>query len=451
MAEEAERDIGVRIGDVIAEKYRVEERIGIGGMGAVVAARHLELGARVAIKLLLPDSARDPESVRRFSAEARAMFNLKSEHVAKVQDVGKLRNGRPYMVMEYLVGSDLATTLRAGTLAPREVVHLVLQACEAVAEAHSLGIIHRDIKPQNLFLAKRVDGSACIKVLDFGISKVPAQSGEHMSITHSSAVMGTPLYMSPEQLHSTADVDARSDIWALGVVLYELLTGRTPYEAPSAPALYAKMLSTPAIPPAQLYPEISEGLSLCVMRCLAVDRTKRYASVADLATALEPFAPEGMSGAGVRLHAVHERNTERRLPAALAPPAAGSPPATIATWEGTTKRRRKTAVAAVIGGVGGVVLFVGLIAFLHARSTAAPSVIVAAAPDDNASAQPTASSTMVLASASPSPSSSALSTTPNATTSATAESTPHAHVTTPRKTQPHPPASSNSLLNQRTW
>jgi serine/threonine-protein kinase len=447
---DAKLDIGVNVGEVIADKYRVEEIIGIGGMGAVVAARHLELGARVAIKVLLPQS-RDAESIRRFSAEARAMFNLKSEHVAKVQDVGKLANGAPFMVMEYLVGTDLGTFLaQNGALAPIDAVHFVLQACEAVAEAHSLGIVHRDIKPQNLFLARRVDGSACIKVLDFGISRVPGQPGEQTRITHSSAVMGTPLYMSPEQLHSTTSADSRSDIWALGVVLYELLTRKVPFEAPSAPALYALLLHSTAVSPSAIDPRIPEELSLVVMKCLERDRDRRYASVAELAKLLEPFAPESMSGAGTRLEAVHQQTVERALPAALDPTVAVSPLATQANWEGTTKRRRKTAVAAIIGAMMGVALFIGVIVLNHEKPSASalhetspgsstplivPSGAIETPPASTAS---TSAASFVDASA------------PLAAPSALPSSPARPRGNPPRK-PPTRPASSGSLLEQRTW
>ena len=360
-------DLGVRVGDVVAGRYKIEQAIGVGGMGAVVAAQHLQFGGKVALKILLPKAARDKDSIARFSREARAMFHLKSEHAAKVIEIGHLPNGGPFMVMEYLEGTDLATLLaRSGPFPAVEAVGLILQACEAIAEAHSLGIVHRDIKPQNLFVTKRVDGSAFVKVLDFGISKVPMQCGEHMSLTHSSAVMGTPLYMSPEQLAASVDADAQSDVWAIGVVLYELLTGRPPYDAPSAPALYAKMLSSEAPGPAQLNPDIDPDLSAVVMKCLARDRAARWAGVAELAAMLEPFAPSSMSGAGVRLRAVHDRKTERlSIPDGGASPLGALP--TQVTWEGAETRTRKRTMAAALGVFGGIALFMAGVFVLHAK------------------------------------------------------------------------------------
>ena len=363
-------DLGIRIGDVVAGRYKVEQRIGIGGMGAVVAAHHMQFGGKVALKILLPKAARDKEAIARFSREARAMFHLKSEHAAKVIEIGHLPNGGPFMVMEYLEGTDLATLIaRNGAFPPVEAVGLILQACEAITEAHSLGIVHRDIKPQNLFVTKRVDGSAFVKVLDFGISKMQMHGDAHMSLTHSSAVMGTPLYMSPEQLAASVDADAQSDVWAIGVVLYELVTGRVPYDAPSAPALYAKMLSSEPRIPTQLNPDIDPGLSAVVMKCLARDRQARCQSVAELAAMLEPFAPSSMSGAGLRLRAVHERKTERLSIPDADVAALGNLPTQI-TWEGAETRSRKRTMAAAAGVFGGIALFVVGIALLHAKLNA---------------------------------------------------------------------------------
>src|SRR3954470_13666053 len=211
----------VQEGEILAGKYRVERVLGVGGMGVVVAATHLQLDERVAIKFLVPDALSSDEAVARFAREARAAVKIKSEHVARVIDVGTLDNGAPYMVMEYLEGGDLSRVLQAqGPLPVEDAVEYVLQACEAIAHAHVLGIVHRDLKPANLFLTKRNDGSQSVKVLDFGISKVlsgnSGASSSDAAMTRTRAVMGSPLYMSPEQMTSTRDVDGRTDIWALG-------------------------------------------------------------------------------------------------------------------------------------------------------------------------------------------------------------------------------------------
>src|SRR4051812_29611172 len=210
---------GVREGDVLAGKYRVDKILGAGGMGVVVAAHHVQLDERVAIKFLLPEALGNAEAVARFAREARAAVKIKSEHVARVIDVGTLETGAPYMVMEYLEGGDLSQVLASrGPLPVEEAVEYVLQACEAIAHAHALGIVHRDLKPANLFLIRRPDGTNAIKVLDFGISKVmPGKSASSdNAMTRTRTVMGSPLYMSPEQMASTRDVDGRTDLWALG-------------------------------------------------------------------------------------------------------------------------------------------------------------------------------------------------------------------------------------------
>ncbi|MCU0691643.1 MAG: serine/threonine protein kinase, partial [Polyangiaceae bacterium] len=220
-------------GDTVAGKYQVERLIGSGGVGVVFAATHLELGEPVAIKFLLPRAAKNVVDVARFCREAQAAAQLKTEHATRVLETGVLHDGSPYMVMELLEGRDLADLLKlSGPLPIEEALEYVLQASVALAEAHRLGIVHRDIKPSNLFLTHHPDGTPLVKILDFGIAKasVEAQAGvAPQDLTKTSALLGSPLYMSPEQIRSTKSVDARSDIWSLGIVLYELLCGTTPF------------------------------------------------------------------------------------------------------------------------------------------------------------------------------------------------------------------------------
>jgi serine/threonine-protein kinase len=210
-------------GDVIGGKYRVDRVIGTGGMGVVVEAFHLHFEERVAIKFLVPQMGANEEALARFEREARAAFKIKSEHVARVIDVGKLNGKVPYMVMEFLEGTDLGVMLTDRRAFPIEdAVEYVLQAIEAVAEAHTLQIVHRDLKPENLFLTKRADGTPCIKVLDFGLSKALTPEPNEQrprALTGTAQVMGTPQYMSPEQWMSARDVGAATDQWALGVIL----------------------------------------------------------------------------------------------------------------------------------------------------------------------------------------------------------------------------------------
>jgi serine/threonine-protein kinase len=283
---------GVREGDILAGKYRVERVLGAGGMGVVVAAYHLQLHQRVAIKFLLAEALGNVEAVERFAREARAAVKITSEHVARVIDVGTLETGAPYMVMEFLEGHDLARWVRLrGAMPVDQTVDFVLQACEALAEAHALGIIHRDLKPANLFIVRGADALHSVKVLDFGISKATglAAKGQDVSLTRTASVMGSPLYMSPEQMIASKNVDARTDIWALGVVLYELLTGQVPFNGDTLPEVCAKISSYPPPPLRALRPDLPPAVEAIVMRCLEKDRERRFASIGELSLALVEY------------------------------------------------------------------------------------------------------------------------------------------------------------------
>jgi serine/threonine-protein kinase len=306
---------------VLAGKYRVDHVLGVGGMGVVVAAHHLGLDEKVAIKVLRPEAMAAPEAVVRFEREARAAVKIKSEHVARVIDVGALDNGAPYMIMEYLEGSDLSDWLTAyGRLPIDEAVDFVLQACEAIAEAHAMGIIHRDLKPANLFCARRPDGTRSIKVLDFGISKVTGvAAGPGLGMTRTQAILGSPLYMSPEQLESSKGVDARADIWALGVILYQLLTGALPFASEIVTELAIRIVNHPTPPARALRPDVPPKLEAAIGRCLEKDRDRRFANVAELARALADFAPPRALLSLDRITGV--------MQSALAPP----PPTPVAT------------------------------------------------------------------------------------------------------------------------
>jgi serine/threonine-protein kinase len=285
----------VREGEVLAGKYRVERVLGVGGMGVVVAATHLQLEERVALKFLVKDALQSADAVARFAREARAAVKIKSEHVARVIDVGTLENGAPYMVMEYLEGGDLSQVVHSqGPLPIEDAVEYVLQACEAIAHAHVLGIVHRDLKPANLFLIRRPDGTNAIKVLDFGISKVMPGKGSSSdnAMTRTRAVMGSPLYMSPEQMTSTRDVDGRTDIWALGVILYELLAGQPPFSADTMPQLCGLILSGPTPSIRTVRANIPPALDAVLRRSLEKDPARRYPNIAEFAAALAEFAPK---------------------------------------------------------------------------------------------------------------------------------------------------------------
>jgi serine/threonine-protein kinase len=279
-------------GQIIAGKYQIEEVLGHGGMGVVVAARHVALRQRVAVKFL-PEAAHLPEATARFLREAQAAVAIQSEHVARVIDVGTLETGAPYMVMEYLAGSDLGRVLKVRRRLPvADAVDYVIQACEALAEAHMHGIIHRDLKPGNLFLTQRAEGSPLVKVLDFGLSKLVLE-GEQAptALTATAVVIGSPHYMSPEQVRSLKYVDRGTDIWALGVILHEMLTGKRPFDGPSLTAICASIVMDP-VPPLETHrADLPEGLDAVVRGCLEKDLTRRTRSVAELAARLSPYAP----------------------------------------------------------------------------------------------------------------------------------------------------------------
>ena len=277
-------------GELLAGKYRVERLLGEGGMGVVLAARHEGLNTSVAIKLLRENASSHTDVVGRFMREARAAVSLKSEHVARVYDVGSLEDGRPYIVMERLEGKDFGDVIEHDPLLPvAHAVEFVMQACEAIAEAHTLGIVHRDLKPKNLFLTQAVHGRPLVKVLDFGISKMDASPGE-LQLTRTTEVIGSPSYMSPEQLRSARNVDARTDIWALGVILYELLTKRVPFYAETVTELVLVVVTEREPSIRSLRPDVPEGLDQVVSRCLAKLPEHRFQSVFELVQALEPFA-----------------------------------------------------------------------------------------------------------------------------------------------------------------
>jgi hypothetical protein len=291
----------VEPGDILAEKYRVERILGQGGMGVVVLCEHIELRERVAIKFLLDAPVDNSELCERFVREARAAVKIKSEHVVRVVDVGRLPTGAPYMVMEYLEGEDLSQRLLSGPVAVEDAVDYVIQGCEAMHAAHRLGIVHRDLKPANLFLTQRPDGSSLVKVLDFGISKVKSADPSQLSLTHTQAMMGSPLYMSPEQMRSSKDVSPSADIWSLGVILHELIAGDVPFTGTTFPEVLVQVMSGEPPPLRSLRAEVPEGLEAVVLRCLEKDPADRYSSVAALGVALSPYGSPRTLGLQTRL------------------------------------------------------------------------------------------------------------------------------------------------------
>ena len=423
-------------GDILADKYRIESVLGVGGMGIVVSAIHLQLGQRFAIKLIIEQFARHPEAVGRFLREARAAVQIQSEHVARVSDVGTLPNDTPYMVMEYLEGADLGEVIESrGFLSQQEAVDYVLQATEAIAEAHSLGIVHRDLKPANLFLSRRKDGSPLVKVLDFGISKASNRDSSAAEMTATTSVMGSPQYMSPEQMRSTKNVDARTDIWALGLIVYELLSGKKPFDAETIPGLCAVIATEPPLPLATFRSDLPPGLSEAIERCLEKDPANRYQNVGELAKALLPYASRAGRTSVERIVGMMRASglaeTELNLPPSshLAVSSEGASP-TQATFANTfgPKPPRSLPIAVIVAGaaivLGGAV---GAFMFLssspqlpvpivsnsppsqlHGDSAASsPELALAPSVDDDSTPDPEppiASSTASSVGASPSPS-----------------------------------------------
>lgn len=292
----------IRSGEVIAGKFLVEQVLGEGGMGYVVAARHLQLGQMVALKFIR-DEICTPEYKSRFMREARHTVRLKSKHVARVLDVGALESGSPYMVMEHLEGIDLSNLLQQrGAFPIAEACDFIIQACEAIAEAHGYGIVHRDLKPANLFLTRGPSGEPVIKVLDFGVSKLlemdqatapggrPGAVHPDTVLTKATDLLGSPSYMAPEQIVSARDADARSDVWSLGVILFRLVSGKAPFHGGSLAELIQAIMHGPIPSLAALRPDVPPGLENVVVRCLDRDKTRRIPDAAQLARMLAPFA-----------------------------------------------------------------------------------------------------------------------------------------------------------------
>ena len=293
----------LNVGDLLANKYRVERVLGEGGMGVVVEAYHELLDQRVAVKLLYRDIA-DHEAQSRLLLEARASAKLQSDHVARVVDVDVGPDGLPFIVMELLEGSDLCQVAdQRGALPRWLVVDYMLQVLEGLAHAHARGIIHRDLKPSNLFLATRPDGTQIIKVLDFGISKSPDATGDRRAqqLTGGGTVLGSPPYMSPEQVRSPKTVDHRTDIWALGICMYELLTNSMPFGGEELQETFAQILEKEPLPIRAHVGGVPEGLEAVVMRCLAKNRDERFQDVSELATAIAPFGSGSWVGAAERV------------------------------------------------------------------------------------------------------------------------------------------------------
>ena len=366
--------MSVRVGATIARKYRVERLLGAGGMGVVVAARDRDLDRRVAIKLLRKDVLASG-AVERFLREARAAASLDSEHVARVLEVGRARDGAPFIVLEHLEGEDLHARVASRPEAEvADVVRWILEACEGLAAAHARGIVHRDLKPSNLFLARQRDGSEVVKLLDFGLAKNP--DDDDGRITATGAILGSPAYMSPEHLSGHA-LDARSDVWSLGVTLYELLARALPFPGRTTPETCAAVLSSEPIPIDAHRPDVPVGLERVIERCLSKAPADRPANVAELAALLEPFA-EGASGAAER---IARTLAHVELPAAAVTGARGGSTQLVTAVDARPRERTSLLVALALGAL----VIAAAATFVWTRRA---TPVVAALPPPIASAAP---------------------------------------------------------------
>ena len=322
-------------------------------MGAVFAARDELLQRDVALKLLSQEQASIPEAMSRFLNEARAAAQLESEHAARILDMGRTESGTPFLALELLAGADLEHIIAEWRRLPiADVVGWVVQALDAVAEAHALGFVHRDLKPANLFLARRRDGTQIVKVLDFGISKNLGASGAAPTLTATATMLGSPAYMAPEQLRNAKTVDARADVWSLGVALYELLTGQMPFRAESIAEICVAILEHTPISMRALRSDIPASLEQVVLRCLARNPEERFPNVGELARALAPFGPPGIEATVERV--------ERVLRVAES-----------ATGKGRTANRRRSILRWIAGAlaVGAVVVVASLVSYEHAHGS----------------------------------------------------------------------------------
>jgi serine/threonine-protein kinase len=385
------------VGDVFAGKYAIEAIVGRGGMGVVLAARHLELDERVAIKLILSeDGPKSADFVARFVREAKLASKIKNEHVVRVIDVARLESGEPYIVMELLEGQDLSDILaERGPFPVDQAALFLLQACEAIAEAHALGIVHRDLKPANMFLTVRRDGQPCVKVLDFGISKLVGAGGG-AAMTKTNALMGSPYYMSPDQLVQSKDVDARADVWALGVILFELLTKKYPFDAEDAPQLIAHILHMQPASLASFRPDAPPELVALVEATLVKDRAQRIPDVAEFSRRLAAFAPDAGRYSLERITGVLGRTgAPQSMPSSSAWSAASTGPATASGMSRSSTGTPATAPSITAGGATlssttasrsnrtplvygttglAILLTLGGVALLRSRNSAPPPV-----------------------------------------------------------------------------
>jgi serine/threonine protein kinase len=361
----------LEIGQVVDGKYRVERLLGKGGMGAVFEGHHLLVGRRVAIKVLLPEATASDEGVARFEREVRAAARIGSEHVLEVFDVGALSDGARFMVSEFLDGETLSSRLQKGALSPREIAFFMLQLLDGLGAAHRAGIVHRDLKPDNIFLLARRGGQAdFVKIIDFGVSKYQFEDPRAMSMTTTGAVIGTPYYLSPEQAKGQRDIDARSDLYTVGVIMFEAVAGNLPVSANTFNELLFKIALEPAPPLTRDAPGVDPAFSKLVEKTMANDREARFQTADDLAHALESWLATAGHGALSR--------KEPELPAAssgVETKPEGTPTSSSFGRTATTLGARRRFPRALLVATGiGLLTAVGLAARLLSTNTAPTGV-----------------------------------------------------------------------------
>jgi serine/threonine-protein kinase len=326
------------VGETIADKYRIEGLLGRGGMGAVYRATNLRISKRVALKFLERDAARDLDAVTRFQREAEAASAVESAHIVEIFDSGRTDDGRPYLVMEMLSGEDLRTRLRREERLPLpETVHMTGQVLRALSRAHAAGIVHRDLKPDNIFLCRRDDDPMFVKIVDFGISKVAPKTNTVDTLTRRGTVLGTALYMSPEQAQAFRDIDGRSDLFGLGAIVYECLAGRPPHTGSAYEAILIDICTKDAADVRTHNPDVPEAVAEVLKKALARERDQRFQTATEFYDALALAAPGllrtgGPTGARGSLGSL--------VDAATPSPRVGGP---VATAEGTAVRLRADA------------------------------------------------------------------------------------------------------------
>lgn len=356
-------ELDLLVGSTVAGKYHIDRLIGRGGMGAVFQATNAAIGKRVALKFLGAQTSQDSDAATRFQREAEAASLAESPHIVQIFDSGRSEQGLPFLVMELLTGEDLRARLRReGRLDAETSVRVGVQILKALREAHGAGIVHRDLKPDNVFLCRRDDEPSFVKIVDFGISKLQQQPGVD-TLTHKGTVLGTAFYMSPEQAQSFPDIDGRTDLFSVGALMYEMLTGQPPHTAPTYEAVLIAICTRDAADVRALSPEVPDKLARVVARALRRERDERYASAQDMLADLEASLRESRA-----------LSTKTRTSAGV----------WLDAPKSTGRDRYRTLVFAVVAALGGF----AVAAYLVARGTSPRP-------------EPTAASTLTLAATSP--------------------------------------------------